>query len=87
MFCPFGLTLFGLATAWALFNYRLLDIVPEGTPLTVEAQIGIDDIADVHPGMTAEVHFASYKQRTLPLIHGQVTEISADRLTAVASAP
>ena len=59
---------------------RLLDIVPEGTPLTVEAQIGIDDIADVHPGMTAEVHYASYKQRTLPLIHGQVTEISADRL-------
>ena len=60
---------------------RLLDIVPDGTPLVVEAQIGVEDIADLHPGMTAEVHFTSYKQRTTPIIHGRVSEVSADRLT------
>jgi HlyD family type I secretion membrane fusion protein len=60
---------------------RILDIVPERSSLVVEARIGVEDIADVHPGMSAEVHFTSYKQRTIPLISGTVTEISADRLT------
>jgi HlyD family type I secretion membrane fusion protein len=60
---------------------RILDIVPDGTDLVVEAQIAVDDIADLRPGMAAEVHFTAYKQRLTPLIHGTVTEISADRLT------
>jgi len=60
---------------------RLLDVVPEKTSLEGEAKIRGEDISDIRPGMTAEVHFTSYKQRVLPLIHGQVAEISADRLT------
>ena len=60
---------------------RLLDIVPENTSLVVEAKVRVEDIADVAPGMLAEVHFTSYKQRVTPLIHGLVSEISADRLT------
>lgn len=60
---------------------RLLDIVPSGTALVVEAKIRVEDIADIAPGMTAEVHFTSYKQRITPLIHGTVSAISADRLT------
>jgi HlyD family type I secretion membrane fusion protein len=60
---------------------RLLDIVPEDTSLVVEAKVRVEDIADIAPGMLAEVHFTSYKQRTTPLIHGVVAEISADRLT------
>ncbi|MEX0852416.1 MAG: HlyD family type I secretion periplasmic adaptor subunit, partial [Bauldia sp.] len=60
---------------------RLLEIVPDATSLVVEAEISVEDIADVRPGMRAEVQFTSYKQRTTPLIHGTVTEISADRLT------
>jgi HlyD family type I secretion membrane fusion protein len=60
---------------------RLLDVVPEKTSLEVEAKIRVEDISDIRPGMKAEVHFTSYKQRVLPLIHGQVAEISADRLT------
>jgi HlyD family type I secretion membrane fusion protein len=60
---------------------RLLDVVPEKTSLEVEAKIRVEDISDIRPGLKAEVHFTSYKQRVLPLIHGQVAEISADRLT------
>ena len=60
---------------------RLLDVVPDKTSLDVEAKIRVEDISDIRPGMQAEVHFTSYKQRVLPLIHGVVAEISADRLT------
>jgi HlyD family type I secretion membrane fusion protein len=60
---------------------RLLDVVPENTTLVVEAKVRVEDIADIAPGMLAEVHFTSYKQRVTPLIHGLISEISADRLT------
>lgn len=60
---------------------RLLDIVPAAPTLVVEARIRVEDIADIQPGMQAEVHFTSYKQRITPLIHGTVADISADRLT------
>lgn len=59
----------------------LLEIVPDNSPLNVEARIRVEDVADVKAGMDAEVHFTSYKQKTLPIIHGKVTGISADRLT------
>jgi epimerase transport system membrane fusion protein len=60
---------------------RIMDIVPDQTGLVVDAQIRVEDIADVAPGMMSEVHFTSYKQRLTPLIHGRVIEVSADRLT------
>ncbi len=75
-----GLNVFSVGAVVAPGD-RILDIVPDGTDLVVEAQIAVDDIADLHPGMAAEVHFTAYKQRLTPLIHGKVTEISADRLT------
>jgi len=31
--------------------------------------------------MRAEVHLTAYKQRTVPIIHGTVIQVSADRLT------
>jgi membrane fusion protein, epimerase transport system len=60
---------------------KILDVVPDQTALVVEAKIGVEDISDLRPGMVAEVHFTSYKQRTIPLIHGTVAQVSADRLT------
>jgi epimerase transport system membrane fusion protein len=59
----------------------ILDVVPEQVDLVVEAKIAVQDISDLRPGMAAEVHFTSYKQRTIPLIHGTVAQVSADRLT------
>src|SRR3954454_3252520 len=60
---------------------KILDIVPDEDSLTIEAQVGVEDISDVHPDTRAEVHLTAYKQRIVPIIHGDVIQISADRLT------
>ncbi|MBR0975304.1 HlyD family type I secretion periplasmic adaptor subunit [Bradyrhizobium japonicum] len=60
---------------------KILDIVPELDGLTIEAQVAVEDISDVHPNARAEVHLTAYKQRIVPIIHGDVVQISADRLT------
>ena len=58
-----------------------MDIVPTGNDLTVEAKVNVNDIHDLHPGMRAELHFTAYKQRVSPVIHGELIEVAADRLT------
>jgi HlyD family type I secretion membrane fusion protein len=60
---------------------KILDIVPDQEALTVEAQVAVEDISDIHPDMRAEVHLTAYKQRIVPIIHGDVVQVSADRLT------
>jgi HlyD family type I secretion membrane fusion protein len=60
---------------------KILDIVPEDDDLTVEVQVAVEDISEVHPDMRAEMHLTAYKQRIVPTIHGQVLHVSADRLT------
>jgi membrane fusion protein, type I secretion system len=42
---------------------KLLDVVPERDSLIVEAQIAVDDIANVLPDMGAGVHLIAYKAR------------------------
>jgi len=59
---------------------KILDIVPDQDSLTIEAQIAVEDISDIKPNMRAEVHLTAYKQRIVPIIHGDVVQISADRL-------
>jgi HlyD family type I secretion membrane fusion protein len=59
---------------------KILDIVPDDDSLTVEAQIAVEDISDVHPDMRAELNLTAYKQRIVPTIHGEVVHVSADRL-------
>lgn len=75
-----GLSVFGTGAVIAR-GEKILDVVPDGTPLVVQAQIAVQDIADLKPGMPAEVHFTAYKQRVAPLLHGTVAQVSADRLT------
>jgi len=60
---------------------KILDIVPDQDALTIEAQVAVDDISEVHPGMNADVHLTAYKARITPVVHGKVTQVSADRLT------
>jgi HlyD family type I secretion membrane fusion protein len=60
---------------------KILDIVPDQDLLTIEAQIAVEDISDIRPNMRAEVHLTAYKQRIVPIIHGDVIQVSADRLT------
>ncbi|MBR1279240.1 HlyD family type I secretion periplasmic adaptor subunit [Bradyrhizobium sp. AUGA SZCCT0283] len=60
---------------------KILDIVPDEDALTIEAQIAVEDISDIKPNMRAEVHLTAYKQRIVPIVHGDVVQVSADRLT------
>jgi membrane fusion protein, epimerase transport system len=58
----------------------LMEIVPEEKHLIVEARIRPEDINHVRSGSPAEIRLTAYKQRTTPLVRGQVTYVSGDRL-------
>ncbi len=58
----------------------VLDIVPREEALVINAKVKPGDIDRVHVGMEARVILTAYKQRNLPLIHGTLRTISADRL-------
>jgi epimerase transport system membrane fusion protein len=75
-----GLTVFSVGGVIGR-GEKILDVVPDKDSLVVEAQIGVDDISDVHPNARAEVHLTAYKQRIIPIVHGDVIQVSADRLT------
>lgn len=61
---------------------RIMDIVPEGDVLVVEAQLPVNLIDKVHVGQLANVYFqivmAGGRQ---PPIQGRLVQVSADRLT------
>ena len=60
---------------------KLMDIVPERAPLTVEARLATSDGDDVRRGQEAFVRFESLHERALPALKGQVTRMSADAFT------
>ena len=59
---------------------RLMDIVPSGERLVVEARIDPNDIDVVHPGLAALVNLTAFSSRNTLPIDGEVTSVSADRL-------
>lgn len=60
---------------------RLMDIVPTAQKLVLEVQLEPRDADDVNIGMATEVRFLASSSRTLPIFHGTVSRLSADRLT------
>ena len=58
----------------------LLDIVPDHNPLIVEAQVKVEDIDNLKPGLTVDVRLTAYSQRNTPILTGRVTYVSADRM-------
>ncbi len=60
---------------------RVLDIVPENQPLVIEAQVDPRDADDLRVGQDVEVRITAFSGRNLPLVHGRVTQVSADRFT------
>lgn len=61
---------------------RIMDIVPEGDTLVVEAQLPVNLIDKVHVGQLAKVHFQIVLGGGVqPAIEGKVLQVSADRLT------
>ena len=60
---------------------RLMDIVPDAAPLIVEARLSPNDVADVTIGQETQVRLSALHDRSLPILKGKVTQISADSLT------
>ena len=75
-----GLTTFTIGGVIAA-GERIMEIVPDGNDLVVEATLNVDDKEGVLPGMRAEVHLVAYKQRTSPVVEGRIVHVSADRLS------
>jgi HlyD family secretion protein len=59
---------------------KLMDIVPEGHELVIQAQLKPSDADDVFVGQKAQVRFVSVHNRSLPLFSGRVRTVSADSL-------
>jgi HlyD family type I secretion membrane fusion protein len=58
----------------------LMDIVPSGDRLIVEARVATEDIDVVHAGLEAKVRLTALNQRSSLPLEGRVLSISADRL-------
>ncbi|MDP2621020.1 MAG: HlyD family type I secretion periplasmic adaptor subunit [Hyphomicrobiales bacterium] len=59
---------------------RLLEILPDGEDLLIEARVPPEDIDSVKVGQTAAVSLSALNRRTTPVVNAQVTYVSADRL-------
>ena len=60
---------------------KLMDIVPDGKELVIQAQLKPTDADDAYPGQKAQVRFLSVHNRSLPLFTGTVKTVSADSFT------
>jgi HlyD family secretion protein/epimerase transport system membrane fusion protein len=59
---------------------RILDLVPRGDALVVEAQVRPVDVDELEVGSPADIRFSAFKRSTTPVIHGSIAMLSADRL-------
>ncbi|MFQ6556299.1 HlyD family type I secretion periplasmic adaptor subunit [Pseudomonas sp. Lb2C1-1] len=59
----------------------LLDIVPSVSDLIIEAQVAPVDIDRIAIGKRADIRFGAFNSDTTPVIEGQVSSVSADRMT------
>ncbi len=60
---------------------KLLDVVPDRVPMTIEARLAPTDGDDVAPGQRAFVRFTAISDRALAPLEGRVTRVSADSFT------
>ena len=60
---------------------KLMDIVPKGQELVVEAQIPTHLIDSVRTGLTADVRFTALDRTVAPSVEGKLIYVSADRVT------
>ncbi len=58
----------------------LMDIVPSGAKLVIEANVDPIDIDVVHPGLEAQVRLTAFSMRNAKPVAGRVMSVSADRL-------
>jgi HlyD family secretion protein len=75
-----GLTVFTVGGVVAP-GQKLMDIVPDGRELLIQAQLNPSDADDAFVGQPAQVRFMSVHNRSMPLFTGTVRTVSADSFT------
>lgn len=75
-----GLTVFTVGGVVAA-GQKLMDVVPEGRTLQIEAQIPTQLIDNVKPGLNADIRFSALDRFDVSHIPGRLVYVSADRLT------
>lgn len=75
-----GLTVFTIGGVVAP-GQKLMDIVPDGRELVIQAQLSPSDADDAYAGQRAQVRFLGVHNRSLPLFTGRVRTVSADSFT------
>jgi HlyD family secretion protein len=60
---------------------KLMDIVPDGEPLVIDAKIQPNDADDLKVGQTTEIRIPAFHDRRMPTLSGVVSKISADSFT------
>jgi HlyD family secretion protein len=60
---------------------KLMDVVPDRAPLTIEARVLPSDADNVRPGQAAKVRFDTLGLRSLAPLGGEVRRLSADAFT------
>ncbi|GJH33976.1 HlyD family type I secretion periplasmic adaptor subunit [Paraburkholderia azotifigens] len=58
----------------------ILDLVPIGAPLIIEAKIKPDNVREIVVGGSAEIRLTAYNPRSSPTLRGKVAYLSADSL-------
>lgn len=56
----------------------LMEVVPQGAELVVEARIAPSDIDSVAVGMLADLRFPGFNTANIPIVQGKLVELSAD---------
>lgn len=56
----------------------LMDVVPDNASQVIVASVSPEDIDNMRLGLETEVKFPGLRERATPILHGQVTRISAD---------
>jgi HlyD family type I secretion membrane fusion protein len=64
----------------------IMDIVPKNDQLMIEAQVRPSDVDGVSPGLPADVRFPAFNSIGIPQLTGEVSMVSADRLTSSSGA-
>lgn len=57
----------------------IMDIIPEGQPMEIEARINRRDIDAVHMGAKAQVRLTAFNQRRLAPLDAKITYVDADQ--------
>jgi HlyD family type I secretion membrane fusion protein len=63
----------------------LMEIMPVGAKLVIEARVRPEDIVRIKPGAAVDVRLTAFSHRDTPVVVGQVDYISADAFTDQAS--